>query len=180
VLAGRRDRLTGVMEAGDVLAVLDGLEAGAIPVWLDGGWGIDALIGEQTRPHADLDIVVPQVDCDRARQALAALGYEHDASIEPGLPARLVLRDESGREVDVHPIVRDDRGNGWQPLGPGAWGAYPADGLTGEGEVEGRRVRCLTPGLQLRHHLGYRLEDTDRHDLRLLAGHFGLALPPGV
>jgi lincosamide nucleotidyltransferase A/C/D/E len=169
-----------VLTAEDVLAALDLLDDAAIPFWIDGGWGIDALVGTQTRAHADLDIVVPQADCDRAREALAALGYDHDASVEPGLPARLVLRDGSGREIDVHPIVLDDRGNGWQPLGPGAWGAYPADGLTGEGEIGGRRVRCLTPGLQLRHHLGYPLGDADRHDLRLLAQHFGLAPPPGV
>jgi len=168
------------MEAPDVLAVLDALHAEEIPVWLDGGWGIDALVCAQTRPHGELDVVVPEADCARAREALAALGYAHDPSAEPGLPARLVLREESGREIDVHPIVLDDGGNGWQPLGPDAWGAYPADGLTGEGEIEGRRVRCLTAELQLRHHLGYPLGDTDRHDLRLLAEHFGLAPPPGV
>jgi lincosamide nucleotidyltransferase A/C/D/E len=168
------------MEARDVLAVLDALDAEGIPVWLDGGWGVDALVGEQTRSHADLDVVVPEPDCARVRDALSALGYGHDRSAEPGLPARLVLRDEAGREIDIHPIVLDDRGNGWQPLGPGAWGAYPSDGLTGEGEVDGRPVRCLTADLQLRHHLGYALGDPDRHDLRLLAQHFALALPPGL
>lgn len=168
------------MTAEDVLAALDRLGGSAIPVWIDGGWGIDALVRTQTRAHADLDVVMAKSDCGRAGEALASLGYEHDPSVEPGLPARLVMRDRSGREIDVHPIVFDDRGNGWQPLGPGAWGAYPADGLTGEGEIEGRRVRCLTPELQLRHHLGYPLGDTDRHDLRLLAQHFGVALPPEV
>lgn len=163
-----------------MLAVLDVLAAERIAFWLDGGWGVDALVGAQTRPHADLDVVVPEPQCARARDALAALGYAHDPSIEPGLPARLVLRDEAGREIDVHPIVLDDEGNGWQPLGPDAWGAYPSDGLTGEGKIEGRRVRCLTPELQLRHHLGYPLGDTDRHDLQLLAQQFGVALPPDV
>lgn len=168
------------MTAADVLAALDQLDDAGIPSWIDGGWGIDALVGAQTRPHGDLDVVVPEAECARARDALAGLGYAHDPSAEPGLPARLVLRDESGREIDVHPIVLDDEGNGWQRLGADAWGAYPSDGLTGEGKIEGRRVRCLSPELQLRHHLGYALRDTDRHDLRLLAKHFGLAPPPGV
>src|SRR5438477_4113231 len=26
--------------------------------WLEGGWGVDALVGRQTRPHRDLDIDV--------------------------------------------------------------------------------------------------------------------------
>lgn len=30
------------------------LDAG-IPIWLDGGWGVDALLEEQTRIHDDLD-----------------------------------------------------------------------------------------------------------------------------
>jgi hypothetical protein len=33
--------------------------------------------------------------------------------------------------------------NGWQQLGPSAWGVYPVGGLTGVGIIEARRVRCL-------------------------------------
>lgn len=50
----------------------------------------------------------------------------------------------------------------------------------GRGEIAGRTVGCTTPELQLRRHLGYRLTDRDRHDLRLLAGRFRLPLPPHV
>src|SRR5688500_6317541 len=110
-----------MMNAEDVLARPGQLERGAVSVWLEGGWGIDALVGTQTRVHADLDVVVAQAACDRARAALAPLGYDHDESAEPGLPARLVLRERSGREIDVHPIVLDDCGNGWQPLDRDRW-----------------------------------------------------------
>ena len=75
-------------------------------------------------------------------------------------------------------IVFDEHGNGWQQLGDDAWGLYPAEGLRGEGLVRGRTVRCITPELQLRHHLGYSWEDDDRRDMRTLAERFGLALPP--
>src|SRR5258708_7387144 len=27
-------------------------------VWIDGGWGVDALLGHQTRKHDDLDVAV--------------------------------------------------------------------------------------------------------------------------
>lgn len=37
-----------------MLAVLGG--AGA-DVWVGGGWGIDALVGRQTRQHRDLDLM---------------------------------------------------------------------------------------------------------------------------
>lgn len=74
----------------------------------------------------------------------------------------------------------DEEGNGWQELGDGAWGGYPAEGLTGTGTIAGRPVRCLTAELQLRHHLGYPLDEKDRHDLLLLSQRFRLRLPPGV
>jgi lincosamide nucleotidyltransferase A/C/D/E len=157
------------MDAGSVLAALDCLESNAIPAWVDGGWGIDALVSHQTRPHGDLDLVVERDTLGAAASALRTLGFRHDATAEPGLPARMVLRSRDGRQIDLHPVVFDAEGNGWQPLGDGAWGQYPAEGLTGSGLIGGRRVRCLTPELQLRHHLGYPHDANDRHDLGLLA-----------
>ena len=168
------------MDRAAVAAVLDALAAGGVPVWVEGGWGVDALLGEQTRAHEDLDLAVEHADVGRARAALSALGFRHDPAIRPGLPARLVLVGPEGRQVDLHPIVLDERGDGWQPLADGGWGAYPADGLAGAGVIAGRGVRCLTPRLQLRHHLGYPPDDRDRHDLRLLAERFGLELPPAL
>ena len=37
------------MPAGEVVAVLDAMAARAVDVWVDGGWGVDALLGRQTR-----------------------------------------------------------------------------------------------------------------------------------
>jgi Aminoglycoside-2''-adenylyltransferase len=42
----------------DVLAVLDLAEESGVRLWVDGGWGADALLGEQTRKHGDLDVPV--------------------------------------------------------------------------------------------------------------------------
>ena len=40
----------------DLFKVLDMLEQFGIRYWLDGGWGVDALVGRQTREHRDVDI----------------------------------------------------------------------------------------------------------------------------
>jgi lincosamide nucleotidyltransferase A/C/D/E len=77
-------------------------------------------------------------------------------------------------------VVFDAGGNGWQDLGGAAWGDYPAEGLAGSGRVGDREVRCVTAELQVRHHLGYPLGPSDRHDLALLGERFGVALPPGT
>jgi lincosamide nucleotidyltransferase A/C/D/E len=172
-------RRPSVMTSRNVLEVLDSLADAGITAWLDGGWGIDALLGEQTRPHADLDVAIARDDCARARERLEALGYRHDAEAEPGLPARLVLRDDHGRQVDLHPLVFDPEGNGWQQLSSrGAWGCYPAADLDASGTIAGRSVRCISAQLQLRFHLGHEWNEREEQDLRLLNERFGTPLPP--
>jgi lincosamide nucleotidyltransferase A/C/D/E len=166
--------------AEDVVEVVARLELAGVGLWLDGGWGVDALLGTQTRPHSDLDLVVAGGDAGAAVAALAGLGFRPDPEAAPGLPARLVLVDGRGRQVDLHPVSFDEAGNGWQDLGGGAWGDYPAAGLAGTGLVAGRRVRCVAAALQVAHHMGYPLTADDRHDLRLLAERFGVAVPPEV
>jgi lincosamide nucleotidyltransferase A/C/D/E len=167
-----------MMTADDVMEVLDRLEASGVRLWLDGGWGVDALLGRTTRAHEDLEVVVTRAELPAVRAALAPLGYEHATDVEPGLPARFVLRDRKGRQVDCHPVVFDREGNAYQELGDGAWGAYPAHGLAGEGQIGGRRVPCTTAELQLRHHLGYQPTPRDRADVQALAKRFRLAVPP--
>ena len=91
-----------------------------------------------------------------------------------------MLRAADGRGVDLHPLIFDEEGNGWQELREGAWGLYPREGLLGAGSVAGQPVRCCSADLQLRHHLGYPLDATDRHDLGVLPGRTGVAVPPDV
>jgi lincosamide nucleotidyltransferase A/C/D/E len=45
------------MAAQEVVRLLDLLESAGVTVWLDGGWGVDALLEEQTREHDDLGLV---------------------------------------------------------------------------------------------------------------------------
>jgi lincosamide nucleotidyltransferase A/C/D/E len=80
--------------------ILGQLQAAGLVVWRDGGWGVDALVGRQTRPHQDLDLVIARDDLTAAHQTLAAAGFTHDATAVAGLPARLVLVDADGRQVD--------------------------------------------------------------------------------
>jgi lincosamide nucleotidyltransferase A/C/D/E len=47
-----------VMTATEVLAIITDLADGEIGAWVAGGWAIDALVGEETRPHRDPDLAV--------------------------------------------------------------------------------------------------------------------------
>lgn len=45
-----------IMSAKSATTTLTALDARDAEVWVGGGWGVDALLGEQTRQHSDLDL----------------------------------------------------------------------------------------------------------------------------
>ena len=110
------------MNSAQLIELLDCLDNAQIPIWLDGGWGVDALVGEQTRPHGDVDMVIARSDCSRAQAALATIELHHVPGAEPGFPTRLVMLAADGRGVDFHPVLFDENGNGCRssPEGHGA------------------------------------------------------------
>lgn len=163
-----------VMEARSVLEVISSLDHAGVRVWLDGGWGIDALVGEQTREHDDRDCVVALCDADIARDALAALGF---AVTLDERPTRFVIRDRFDRRVDFHTVTFDANGAARQQLQDGRLAPYPAEGFSGVGHVAGVRVACLTAAVQSLHHLGYDPDGKDLHDMELLADRFSIELP---
>ena len=85
------------------------LDGGGIEVWLDGGWGVDALLGHQSRKHKDVDLVMRVTDVPKARSILASRGF---AFKEGSIPTSFVLADTGGLEIDVHAVVFDQQGNG--------------------------------------------------------------------
>src|ERR1700730_4896317 len=131
------------MTATDVLGLYTELETLGITIWVDGGWGVDALLGQQTRPHKDLDIAIQQKDVSRLRELLETRGYK-PIQVEEARPWNCVLGDANGRELDVHVIVVDEGGNGL--YGPPQNGEmYPATSLTGTGSICSQAVRCISP-----------------------------------
>ena len=164
------------MSAADVLEVISRLEAAGISFWLDGGWGVDALLGEQTRPHDDLDVVVRLHEVDAITEALTPMGLEIPLDLRP---TRFVLADARNHRIDFHPVVFDADSSARQ-IGAGSNGGdatYPADGFGGQASVADRSVSCLTPQLLVRHHLGYRPLAKDWHNVRHLCERFGLPIP---
>jgi lincosamide nucleotidyltransferase A/C/D/E len=93
------------------------------------------------------------------------------------LPTRCVLRDPSDRRIDCHPVTFDATGAATQRLQDGRDAIYPAAGFAGRGVIAGHPVRCLTPEVQVLHHLGYEPDERDVHDIRLLCAHFALPVP---
>lgn len=163
------------MTAADVLSLYSELENLGIIIWIDGGWGVDALLGEQTRPHKDLDIAVQQKDVSTLRKLLQARGFK-EIKLGEARPWNFVLGDENGREIDFHVIVIDDKGNGL--YGPAEKGEmYPAASLTGTGSINSRKVKCISPEWMVKFHSGYELRNKDFRDVSALCEKFGIQLP---
>jgi lincosamide nucleotidyltransferase A/C/D/E len=159
----------------DVLGLYTELEALGITIWVDGGWGVDALLGRQTRPHKDLDIAIQQKDVSRLRELLETRGYK-PIKLEEARPWNFVLGDANGRELDVHVVVVDEEGNGL--YGPPQNGEmYPATSLTGTGSVCAQAVRCISPEWAVKFHCGYQLKEKDFQDVSALCEKFGIQLP---
>jgi lincosamide nucleotidyltransferase A/C/D/E len=161
------------VEAAEVLRVLGALDAVGVRGGITGGWGIDALLRRQTRPHGDVDLGIAREAVDVAIDALRPLGY---LVATDDRPARVVLTSELG-QVDLHPIVWDATEAGVQTGLDGERFDYPAGSLDAEGEIGGRVVRCGTPELQVAFHEHYEPREHDRRDMAALAEAFDLSLP---
>lgn len=170
------------LAAEEALVLLDDLAAAGVRCWLMGGWGIDALLGERTRTHHDLDLLVDVSDLPLLEDWLRSNGFERLHPWEENLrvpvgdrsyDTAFVERHADGRELDVHGVHVED--GGVRPAAADPW-TLPAGSLTGTGTIAGRPVRCVTAAAQRALHRGYDLPETHRGDLRRLERVDG---PPG-
>ncbi|MDX1520480.1 MAG: hypothetical protein R3264_02535 [Anaerolineae bacterium] len=164
------------MTSSALVDLLRMFERVAIPVWLDGGWGVDALLQTQTRTHKDVDIILTVTDVPKLQNLLATIGF----TVREGKPPdSFVFANGTGLEVDVHAVTFDDAGNGVYRMQNGEDWIYPAEGFSGQGVIAGMSVRCLSPAAQvLCHAHGYIPVEKDFCDMQRLAERFGVELPP--
>jgi lincosamide nucleotidyltransferase A/C/D/E len=158
------------MTANDVIEIVQLLNQNQIEVTIDGGWGVDALLGEQTRAHSDLDIAIPHKDAEKIRALLEARGYR-EVPRNDTWACNFVLGDDQGRLIDIHTYTFDAEGHNIFGV------AYPHDSLNGMGSVNGFPVQCITPEWMVRFHSGYPLDENDYHDVKALCQRFGIPMP---
>lgn len=158
------------MDLSELLALLTLFENHGIIIIIDGGWGVDALLEKQTRPHEDLDIAVDHRQVPLLRTLLEARGYK-DVPRDDTRECNFVLGDDKGHEVDVHSFIFDENGN----ITFGV--PYPLESLQGTGKIGDRVVRCIPPDWMVQFHTGYALDENDYRDVLALCQKFNLPLP---
>jgi lincosamide nucleotidyltransferase A/C/D/E len=169
-----REEMMATTNAPTVLHILDLLAAAGVQVWLDGGWGVDALLQRVTRVHNDLDLVLVLADLTPAVDALVRDGF----SIEEEELGRVVLTHAEHGRVDLHPVTFDADGNGVQVQPAETPLVYRSDGFVA-GQVLGRAVPCISADVQVSVRLGFDRSEKHRQDLVALCAAFGLPAPAG-
>jgi lincosamide nucleotidyltransferase A/C/D/E len=134
------------MSLTEVLVVLKALEAAGVAAVLAGGWGVDALLGVQTRRHADLDLFIVEDQpgaLEKAAHALYLRGYRPllDRGPNGRMPAHRAVFDQAGHFVDLLPL--DPQQSRLVEL------TTTGAPFVAEGSLGGRVVRCIDAGVQL-------------------------------
>ena len=154
----------------DAIELLDRFEAAGIEVVVDGGWGVDALLCRQSRPHLDLDIALPATDGPKIRTLLTEMGFQQIPTADTW-EHNWVVQDLDLRRVDVHTYLLDSSGRNTGGV------AYHAHHLTGHGTIGGRAVRCIPLDVMIEFHLGYEQDEGDFLDVLALCEAFDRPLP---
>jgi lincosamide nucleotidyltransferase A/C/D/E len=127
------------MPISEVFTVLDRLASAGCRFWLEGGWGVDALVGRQTRPHRDVDVDIDADDEGLALSVLAELGYRVETDWRPN---RVELIAPGRGWVDVHPLIVDAEGNARQAALDGGFHQFPKSYFV-EGTLYGVPIPCF-------------------------------------
>ena len=167
-------RLRGSTDGQQVLRVVEVLENQGLTFWIAGGWGVDALIGQRTRSHEDLDLILDDFERDGpiACAELETLGYRLMRNDAAGIwmPKRSLLDDGAGHRIELLSFDRERLLSGLRASADRVEVAEMDLGALAftTGTVNGRPVPCLSRTTQLLFHTGFERRSRDNGDVRLL------------
>ncbi len=158
------------MTCANVLDIYNRCKESGIIIWIDGGWGVDALLGKIMREHSDLDIAVHRKDNAKLRQSLESDGYREEKRFDSS-EFMYVMKNEVVGCIDIHAFEYDENGNNIYGV------KYPFGSLTGKGIIDGKEVNCIAPEFMLKFKTWYEPKEKDIHDVQALCEKFGFTLP---
>jgi lincosamide nucleotidyltransferase A/C/D/E len=173
----RKDRLQ--FDLTELLRVCTALSDEHLPYWLAGGWGLDALIGCETRRHGDLDFVLDRFweNLPQVAALLTGLGYRRQTSLGGTFwfPVAEVYEDDRGHHIEVLDVNREVLSRAEALLSPletpesesisESIGATPhwLQQCTATGTLDGISIPALSVEAQQLFHTGYQRRPEDSH-----------------
>lgn len=148
----------------DLMAVINLLEKSGIRYWIDGGWGVDILVGRQTRLHRDIDVNFDAQYTEKLLDMLLKYGYEVDTDWKP---VRIELYSSKLGYLDIHPFILNEDGTSKQADLTGGYYEFEKD-YFGNAFFEGKTIPCISLKGQKIFHSGYELREKDKHDILIL------------
>ena len=141
-----------------------------IKVYLDGGWGVDALLGRETRIHNDIDLFVEMRNYHDYIRIIKENGFV-EVPMEYTTDNHTVWKDDKQRIIDLHCFAFSDDGILYDG------DTFPLGTFSGKGKIGDITVSCIEPLSQVMFHLGYEHDENDVHDVLLLCAEFDIAIP---
>ena len=124
-----------------------------IEIWLDGGWGVDALLGKVTRQHNDIDLFVEEKNYNKFIEIIKNKGF-NEIVVEYTSEVHTIWSDNKLRIIDLH-MFKDNC----------------------DGKIGNIMVSCINAKNQVLFHLGYEFGESDIHDVKLLCKEFNIPIP---
>jgi lincosamide nucleotidyltransferase A/C/D/E len=167
-----RSKLKGEVPGARVAEIVEALEGSGILCLVAGGWGVDALIGHQSRRHDDVDILVDDFaqSAPRALEVLANIGFRlterhHQAT---WMPDQWTFEDAAASRVDLLSLDWDlltREAGPSEALAARALDERLFSALITDGRISGRSVPCLCAPVQRLFHSRFEPRRVDKHDL---------------
>lgn len=154
----------GITSKENLIDVLNLLEDLNIKYWVDGGWGVDILIGKQNRDHRDIDIDFDSESEEVLLDALKEKGYKITTDWSP---SRIELYHLELGYLDIHPLIINKDGSARQAAPDGGWYEFEAKWFS-TAVLEGRVIPCISAEAQKLFHSGYELREVDKIDIKNL------------
>ena len=173
-----------MVSAEDIIQIHTLFQYHSISMWVNGGWGVDMLLGEQTRPHKDLDFLLDVKDVPMACAILGHQGYVLNWLWEENrwiwtldamyIPTGFVMEDPFGRQMDIHAVWFDDSGYGIPAWEDDSGFTFDQIASVAQGRVGNYHLPCYNAELQLQCHRGYELPQKHIDDIERLTERFAL------
>lgn len=163
-----------MVKKSDAVEIISLFRSQGMQLYLDGGWGVDALVGFESRAHNDIDIFIEKQVSEHAIKLLKDNGY-YETVMEYTTSDHSVWQDDNARIIDLHIFSRNDNDD---IIFEGE--TFPKEVFSGKGRIGNLEVDCITPEWQVIFHSGYQLDENDAKDVLLLCDRFNLAVPDEI